>query len=158
MHFIRSTIFPWIRFENKPVLIRNYPCKYPQSGINKQIPLTPRSRLCNRLRWFVTEVLKIINMWYHQIIRSQDLLHKVHQCKYNNVFSKLVYYLWSGCLLYLFFYDLVSITMNYLCILTPENTYKVYQQSNTLNSTFMFMQQTKMVGSSSSEAHKHVIP
>ena len=52
------------------------PSKIHKIDINHQIPLTPSSRLCNRIRWLVTGVLNIINNWNQKITRGNYLLQK----------------------------------------------------------------------------------
>ena len=79
-----------IRIKNKQVIARNYIIKYSQIDIKNQVPLTLYSRLCNRLHWFLTEVLKFINKWNQRITRSQYLLCKVSQNKFKNMFYLLV--------------------------------------------------------------------
>ena len=83
-------MFIKLRIKNKQLLMNNYSCKVSQSDINDQVPLTPHSRLFNRLRWLITAVLKFIKKWNQWIKKAQDILHKVSQSKFKNIFYLLV--------------------------------------------------------------------
>ena len=82
--FASFFMFIKLQIKNKQLLMNNYSCKVSQSDINNQVPLTPHSRLFNRLRWLVTAVLNFINKWNQWIKKAQDILHKVSQSKFKN--------------------------------------------------------------------------
>ena len=68
-----------IRIKKNQVLMWNYTCKYSKIDINNQVRLTPRSRLCNRLWWLVTVVLKFINIWKQKIQRQKISFANFHK-------------------------------------------------------------------------------
>ena len=72
-------MFLKIQINNNQSIVGNCTWKYLQDDINNQVPLTPHSRLWNRLRWFLTAVLKLINKQNQNIRTVQDILNKLYK-------------------------------------------------------------------------------
>ena len=82
-------LFNKLRIKNKQILVRTYTCKYSQSDIKNQAPLTSRSGLCNRINWLVTAMPKFIHKWNHRIKSQNIYFRNFHESNARKVFPCL---------------------------------------------------------------------